>query len=200
MTNLLVQLLMRLLAVLTALERWLAGKASGNGNAHLSDELTALRGAMRQVAADELDEGEVDGNNRGASIRKYFQAVDPSLYPAPWCAAFVSWCIAQAYARVYRSRPPFQLSTSAKKLFRAACRAGARVETPEVGDLVCWHRGDPSSWKGHIGIVVAVTNRGSIYWVDGNGSGPRGEVQTRHARISDMPHLLGFARLPARSA
>lgn len=110
--------------------------------------------------------------NWSPQIRAYL-AVTGIFSPAPWCAAFVTWCLLEAGAD--RKKLPKNAASTyfwwkwAKETGRLkASAAGAPVNEPDRGDLFVWN-GDKG---GHMGGVVAVQR--------GRGVGGRGVAEVMH--------------------
>lgn len=77
--------------------------------------------------------------------------------PAPWCAAFASWCIESRELAGEETSVALAGAVALGSLFPDALIA-------EPGDIM-WFRTGP--WQGHCGIVVAV-DRGQLLCVEGN--------------------------------
>ena len=147
-----------------------------------------------RIARGEIGRGESGRNNGGPDVVRYRRGVDDG---GAWCASFVSWCLEEAAAAL-GVRCPVRRSAGAKWLFsRVLDGGGVRLELPEVGAVVLWHRGAVGAATGHVGIVSAIGD-GGFCSVEGN-RGPAAKVKEfRHALVDPM--LLGFARLPAVQA
>ena len=153
--------------------------------------------AALQVAKDNIGQGEEGGNNSGPFVEMVLGKVydgDPDD-DGSWCAGFVSWCFEEA-ARGLGVSLPFNRSLGAKKLFRNIRLAGTLVDTPAPGDVVCWDRGQPGSWQGHIGFVSRVSG-GILYTVEGNVGTFPSKVREFQHDLSRQGRLEGFARPPA---
>ena len=138
------------------------------------------------IARGELGRGESGENNAGEDVFRYrrMSGVDrPWNGDGPWCAAFVSYCFNRAGEGVL----PFKPSWGAKQLWKRIGKAGAFVETPQPGDVVCWDRGVAGSWAGHVGIVSS-TESGAFHSIEGN----RGRCPSK---VRDYLHELGENRL-----
>ena len=165
--------------------------ALGGGAVDGSLALTAL-----EVAIEEIGKGEEGGNNSGPHIAKY-KLIEDDGDPdddGAWCAAFLSWCIEEACRRLGEEMP-LKRSQGAKRLFKNTGKAGAFVSQPRPGDLVCWDRGAPGSWQGHIGIVEKV-EEGVLYTVEGNVGRYPSKVRRFMHDLNRQSRLEGFARLP----
>jgi len=158
-------------------------------------------GALR-VAIESIGKGEEGGNNSGEFVemlhQKHFDGNNDD--DGAWCAAFMSHCFEESCSRL-DVEMPFLRSGGAKKLFRHAWTAGRLLEGGTTGverlvlpgDLVCWYRGDPTGWMGHIGIVER-TEGELFFTIEGNvGRYPSKVRRFRHT--FDEPRLIGFARV-----
>lgn len=138
--------------------------------------------------------GEVGGNNRGPWVKKYLEP-GRGVEGNSWCAAFVSWCYLQAVDG-HMHQMPFTYSIGARDIYNqmrnkgwSFDNLGARQPTP--GDIVCWWRESPSSWKGHIGLVHHCKD-GFLYTVEGNRAANVAGFSYVKTR---MDKLLGYARV-----
>lgn len=148
--------------------------------------------AALRIAEKELEKGarEIGGNNRGSFVEKYLKPTGLRP-PQPWCAAFVSWCIAQA-AKKEKKSCPLPYSASARQFLYAATKRGYITADPQPGDLVVWSRGNPSGPSGHIGII-SKREGDEIEAIEGN---RQPKVATFKYHLGKMSRLLGFIRLP----
>ena len=107
-----------------------------------------------EVAIKEIGNGEIGGNNSGEHIARYKGIPDDGDPDddGAWCASFISYCCRVA-ADSLGIDLPFKTSHGAKALYKYISEAGSKVALPQPGDIVCWDRGKPGSWQGHIGIV-----------------------------------------------
>lgn len=117
-----------------------------------TDVLNPARGKLRTV------ESPPESNNQMFGIWYGFNKV-------PWCAIFVSWCMAQAGVQgQYRNASvAFSLDTARKQ--------GRRTGEFRAGFVAC-RLNDPSGeWgPGHTGIVEAVHSNGEVTTIEGNTS------------------------------
>lgn len=99
---------------------------------------------------------EIGGQNRGPDVEKYlsFVNVGPG---SPWCAAFVSWCLAHA------GWPRFK-SASVAAWARWGIHSARTLKKPARGCLFYYLNADGT---GHIGFVVKAA-LGLIYTIEGN--------------------------------
>lgn len=167
-----------------------------------------LQQAVRASLNGAREEG---GNNRGVWPALFYGALDElpeidaarwrSIEQGPWCAAFASWCIREAYGK---GQPQ---AWGARRLVRRwADRPGQEVtlHTAQAGDLIAWRRevpGEPAA--GHVGIVYGRAG-GLLLVMEGNGSRRGGAVglygydlRTGAKRGSKAPQdAILFARRP----
>lgn len=125
------------------------------------------------------------GNNDGVWPALFYATLkDEAFTPADkakfaeieqgaWCAAFVSWCIREAYGAGWPQ------AWGARRLTRRwAAQPGCEVilANCRAGDLICWRRhvpGEPAA--GHIGVVIG--QHGDLVFVlEGNGTRQLGAV------------------------
>jgi len=163
----------------------------------ISDESSALGIATLAIAIESIGKGEVGGNNSGEFVEmlhgKKFDGNDDD--DGSWCASFISWCVEGACSELDVDMP-FKRSGGAKRLFKNAGNAGSFVDVPAAGDLVCWDRGRPGSWQGHIGVVERYES-GVLYTVEGNvGRFPSKVRRFRHDLDRSRSRIEGFARMP----
>jgi hypothetical protein len=157
---------------------------------------SALGAAALAVAIEEIGNGEEGGNNSGKHMARYMGVDDDGDDDddGAWCASFISYCCSTAASRLDISLP-FSTSRGAKALYRKIGEAGSFTTNPLPGDVVCWDRGKPGSWQGHIGIVEKVQN-GILYTVEGNvGKFPSTVHRIKHD-LDRLDRLIGFARTP----
>lgn len=162
-----------------------------------NDAPTSNLGLMAlEVAIKEIGNGEVGGNNSGEHIARYKGIPDDGDPDddGAWCASFISYCCKLA-ADGLGIDLPFKTSHGAKALYKHVYTAGSKVTIPQAGDLVCWDRGKPGSWQGHIGIVESYES-GVIHTIEGN-VGRFPSYVKRLVHDLDREHrLIGFARMP----
>ena len=176
-------------------------------NGSVSGFSAFTRGAL-SVAADCLGKGEVGGNNSGPFVEMLhgleFDGNDDD--DGAWCAAFVSYCFLTAALEI-GTPLEFQRSGGAKRLFKNISEAGESLlvdglSVDEIlsseykilpGDVICFHRGPPGSWMGHIGIVERVDG-GIVHTIEGNVGSYPSKVRRFRRELSD-PKLIGFARV-----
>jgi len=157
-------------------------------------DIGPLAAAALEIARREIGHGEEGGNNSGQWVAKYQRIEDDGNDDddGAWCAAFVSYCFEEG-AKAIGVQMPFARSGGAKKLFSNIAASGSKVEHPKAGDVVCWDRGDPGSWEGHIGIVESVSD-GILHTIEGNVGSYPAKVKRLSHDLSSETRLEGFAR------
>lgn len=148
-----------------------------------------LRASALSVATAEIGNGETGANNTGPDIRRYCA---PSGDGHEWCAAFAGYCYEQAAKRL-EVQLPFARSLGAKRLTKnlAGVKGAIKFTDPKLalpGDLVCWSRGLPGSWTGHVGVVESVDPSGLIHTIEGN-------VGKAPAKVKRLIHDVSKERL-----
>ena len=114
-----------------------------------------------------------EGQNNGAAVRM-MQAITGNTPPAPWCAAFVSFCLHESF----KGKPPFKLSGGCDELLKAMRAAGLERAEP-VGPGVFFVMDKPTDAV-HTGFVSVVN--GNRFWtIEGNASDPS-QPATREGR------------------
>lgn len=102
-----------------------------------------------ELARAELGTKEVDGSGNNPRVVSYFaDAGEPGVREDS-----VAWCSAFCGAMLKRAGMPNSGSLAA----RSYLKYGTPVETPQVGDIVVFSRGN-STWEGHVGFYVGETD------------------------------------------
>ncbi len=136
------------------------------------DDVTGLSAQAVRVAISNIGYGETTSNNQGR-----FLDLIGGRAGGEWCAAFSGYCYRRAAEIRSHPWPSWTLRSDkpelgAKALTKAMGKVGRMFTDPSKarpGDLVCWHRRTgPVSWKGHVGIVIAVDSDGIIETCEGN--------------------------------
>lgn len=124
----------------------------------------AVTDKVSVVALRELLLGaeEEEGKNDGAWVHKYARL--RGLYVKgkdlfPWCALFVTWCIAQVVAS-------FGKVSGAIRLVRDHLTS-VQLHELRAGDVVAWWSATRPRPYGHVGIVVLIT-ASWVWTVEGN--------------------------------
>ncbi len=136
------------------------------------DVVLRLSQGAAKVAISNIGYGETDRNNEGLFID-----IIGGRAGGEWCAAFAGYCHRRSAELQGYKVPAWTLrhgkpELGAKAITKALGKVGRMFTDPTMarpGDLVCWHRRTgPISWKGHVGIVVAVGSDGIIETCEGN--------------------------------
>jgi hypothetical protein len=162
------------------------GGDGGSGNGGSARARAALAIALQEYSAGHGEEG---GNNRGPHVRKYLNGLAPE--GSSWCAGFVSWCFQQS------GPMPFDYTVGARDVLRQLRQAKMGVtptdtDPPRPGDVIVWWRKAPTSWEGHVGLVLGYQG-GVLTTIEGNKTPKVGVFRYTFAKIDQ---LLGFARVP----
>lgn len=124
-------------------------------------------GYLEKASNSQLDSK--TSNAGSANYTKYWRDVYPSYQGQPWCAAFVSWVLMQAFGQAAAKKLlkhwPYVYCPTLGNLF-------TRHANPQVGDIVIfWRNGDFA----HTGIVTKVS--GDYFeTIEGNTSGASGII------------------------
>ena len=124
-------------------------------------------GYLEKASNSQLDSK--TSNAGRANYTKYWRDVYPSYQGQPWCAAFVSWVLMQAFGQAAAKKLlkhwPYVYCPTLGNLF-------TRYANPEVGDIVIFWRGGEFA---HTGIVTKVS--GDYFeTIEGNTSGASGII------------------------
>lgn len=124
-------------------------------------------GYLEKASNSQLDSK--TSNAGSANYTKYWRDVYPSYQGQPWCAAFVSWVLMQAFGQAAAKKLlkhwPYVYCPTLGNLF-------TRYANPEVGDIVIFWRGGEFA---HTGIVTKVS--GDYFeTIEGNTSGASGII------------------------
>ena len=149
------------------------------------------------VAIGEYHAGarEIGGNNMGPYVKTYLNGL--AIDGSSWCAAFTSWCFNQAYQKLGIT-PPNRYNVSARGLLNVLRGLGYMLEPlefPQSGDIVFWWRVNPTSWMGHVGIVVGSSEK-KIWTVEGNRTSKVECFEYAREGDAEMDKLLGYCRIP----
>lgn len=130
-------------------------------------DLLRLKAEVIRVAKAEIGNGELGKNNSGKDVARY----SGGKQDVNWCAYFVGYCYETA-AKNLGITLPFARSAGAKAQCKniGKCKDGIMFSSPEAampGDVVCWNRGLPGSWTGHIGLVME-SHGGLVTTIEGN--------------------------------
>lgn len=124
-------------------------------------------GYLEKASNSQLDSK--TSNAGSANYTKYWRDAYPSYQGQPWCAAFVSWVLMQAFGQAAAKKLlkhwPYVYCPTLGNLF-------TRYANPQVGDIVIFWRGGEFA---HTGIVTKVS--GDYFeTIEGNTSGASGII------------------------
>jgi uncharacterized protein (TIGR02594 family) len=130
--------------------------------AHMKVESRRGVPAYLQYAQQHIGIKEVPGEKSNktilAWIKSFFSWASDDGEIA-WCAIFINKMLERA-----------GMEGTGKANAKSFLDWGRQVYTPYKGDIVVFHRGDPKSWKGHVGIYIGQAGPGMIYCLGGNQS------------------------------
>jgi uncharacterized protein (TIGR02594 family) len=132
------------------------------------------------IALKEFGVKEIAGKTHNLEVLKYFTETGHEWVKddeTAWCSAFANWVCKKA-----------GLEYSGALNARSWLNIGCEIDTPEVGDVVVFWRGNPDGWQGHVAFFVRQT-KDWIYVLGGN--------QNNQVKISayHKNRLLGYRRL-----
>ena len=116
-------------------------------------------GYLEKASCADLDSKTKNAGNQ--NYTKYWRDIAPNCQGQPWCACFVTWCIAKTFGREWVKplllHDPFIYCPTLARLFPLHAN-------PKAGDIVLFYRGSAFV---HTGIVTKVC--GDTFWtVEGN--------------------------------
>ncbi len=122
---------------------------------------------LLSIAFKELGVAEIPGPADNDRILKYAKDIGQDWVGSedvPWCGIFVGWCMSRAGLSVPKK------AASAKQYLKTSEYGARAVENPVPGmDIAVFHRGSPTSWKGHVGIFMGFNKKGDdVYVIGGN--------------------------------
>ena len=130
--------------------------------------------SVLDIARSQIGQGEIGGDNRGATVKKYTHGQEVA-----WCAGFVSWTLHKA-----GKTTPYMLAA------RSYLNVGTKVKNPKPGDVVVFKR----KGGGHVGIVESVDGD-RLVTIEGNVGKFPARVKRMTYRLDHMSNLLGFIRV-----
>jgi len=124
-------------------------------------QIMTLSDRALQIAVYQLGNAEIPhGSNWGKHVEKYLKSVGIT-FPAPWCGAFVYWCVNEACKEVGVPNP---IAKTGGVMAQWAGSRHLRVDNPMKGDIFIM---DFGGGKGHTGFVTGVVGD-KINTVEGN--------------------------------
>lgn len=142
-----------------------------------------VRTKVIKNAVAELGNGELGGNNKGKYVRLYNQGMESS-----WCAGFVSYILQKS------GYNELGYEVSSRRIYNEAKKLGLVTNEPKPGYLIMFWRESPSSWKGHIGIIIEV-NGNVIKTIEGNKGKYPAKVRICEYDKNNIPKLLGYIKI-----
>lgn len=133
---------------------------------------TVLDIALSQVGVEE----EPHGSNWGVKVKEYLACVGIQT-PAPWCMAFVVWCLNRAGDRTHPN------TASCSFMLNWCKERGKVVKSPQPGDIFLLVR--PNGAAFHTGFVT-IPGALFFYTVEGNSNSsgsPEGFQVVRRKRL-----------------
>lgn len=115
--------------------------------------MSAAGPAWLEIAWADEGVAEVEGRAANDTILGYFRDAgrdDITSDEVSWCAAFVGACLARAGV-------PVALSHDQRLMAFSYLKVCTQIDTPRVGAIAVFWRGDPNGWTGHVGFVVGST-------------------------------------------
>jgi hypothetical protein len=150
-----------------------------------------FRLAFAEVARREMGVVE-DGENSGASVRKYQGATDLDPAAWRWCAAFVCWCYREAAASLAPGCLPTRPTTALAYGFESWGADHARLfRVPHViipGDIVIMK-------FSHVGICSDRLEWPGVFLIEGNTSLPGSFVEGVCGRYRSLSSVRSIVRL-----
>lgn len=139
------------------------------------------------AAMKEWGQTEISGRAYNKRIGEYLRAIGlEENDETAWCGAFM-YFIAQG---CNVERPSIGIAPSAKSWLRV----GTPVAAPMFGDVVVLHRGDSSTWMGHVGLYIAPCAKDKIWVLGGNQS------NSVNVEAFDQSKVAGYRRLLSLTA
>ena len=110
------------------------------------------------VARGEIGAAQYPIGQSNPRITEYHADTDIRGYDdkASWCSSFVNWCLVQN-----------GIAGTSSALARSWLEWGEELDFPIPGCIAVLYRGDPSSWKGHVGFYLR-HDESYVYLLGGN--------------------------------
>jgi len=133
----------------------------------------AMEFAARNLGMNETDQRE--------ALSTFMETGGAGMDPATaaWCAAYVNASLGHA-----------GIEGTGKMTARSFLDWGTAVDTPQVGDIAVFSRGDPNGWQGHVGFFAGYNPDGTVKVLGGNQNDGVGYGSYSTDR------LLGYRRAP----
>lgn len=122
---------------------------------------------------------EVKGKRHNPKIVGLWEAIKAPFRDdeTPWCAGFVGACL---------ERTGFRSPRSPAARSYENWKDGVQLKGPKLGCIVVFWRGRPDGWKGHVGFVVGVDQRGRLLVLGGN------QGDAVNIKPFDLERVVGF--------
>lgn len=148
--------------------------------------------AILQKAREDLNAGvhEDLGKNDGKRIREYFKHFGMNG-GQEWCAAAVSaWMRESGINIIEGSVGAQEIGRQFQSKNRWIPKDKIKPEHLQPGNIVVWSRGEPGSWKGHVGVIDSSDDTGKFKSIEGNSGNNSAQVALNSHSMHDA-NLLG---------
>lgn len=110
-----------------------------------------------EIALTKYGLKETPGPSSNPDVDKFFKEFGFDLDDSyAWCSAFMNYCQKEA-------GNDFTGKLNAKSWLKW----GTETNTPELGDVVVFHRGSPKDWRGHVGFYIGEDKDDKVIYVLG---------------------------------
>lgn len=122
---------------------------------------------------------EIPGDKHNPEIVKFFTEIgfDIQNDETAWCSAFVNWCAMKA-----------GLERTGTLKAKDWLKVGEKTNIIEGNVVAIFHRGDPKSWKGHVGIPINELGK-YVYTMGGNQNNQTGISAYKLERLIEYRRL-----------
>lgn len=87
---------------------------------------------------------ETEGRLSNPEVDKFFKSFGFDLDDSyAWCSAFMNWCQRESENKY-----------TGKLNAKSWLKWGEFTDSPKLGDVVIFHRGSPTDWRGHVGFYI----------------------------------------------
>ena len=158
----------------------------------------SLRSRIISVARGEAGGRTIEGpaKNDHANIRKYWKYLGAGGPPLPYCAAFVSWVLAQAgldEKKCPKTASSQYFLTWAKKNLDIVNLTVNPTGGVKAGDIIVWSSG---GGKGHVGLASSDSKAGGVYEaIDGNSSSGDRDGRGKQGVFEKPKNIIGAKAL-----
>jgi uncharacterized protein (TIGR02594 family) len=142
--------------------------------------------AWMPIAKGEIGVRDIPGPSYNPRVLEYLDTthLEANDDETSWCSAFVNWCFEQA-----------GIPGTDNAAARSWLKFGSELPEPRPGCIVVLWRGDPKSWKGHVGFFAGWEDGGRLRLFAGNQGGGVDWDEVCYATFP-KERILGF-RWPA---